>query len=346
MDNNPNLYSFTARITVLAVFACCCVLYFAFMQSIGLSKMNAGIDSISLFLLIAGFGALIRLIQHHFHAKSPLNLPNMSTIVLFGAILMLVNHYSSLYFFSGEADQVHILRYAFLPKSIFILFLLALILIYHWSQQQKNEMEQINQRTIEKEREALKIQLNSLQQQFQPHFLFNSLNSINALTLSNPSEAQRMIQLLSEFMRGAIRENQAELIPLREEIRHLQLYTDIEKVRFGDRLCVHYDVPEEVLDFPLPHLILQPMIENAVKYGLYGNIDGVEISIVVKLQNERLVITMTNPFDPTTSAGARGTGYGLQSIEKKMQILYRQANLLSIKRRENVFITELTIPRV
>ncbi len=346
MDNNPNLYSFTARITVLAVFACCCVLYFAFMQSIGLSKMNAGIDSVSLFLLIAGFGALIRLIQHHFHAKSPLNLPNMSTIVLFGAILMLINHYSSLYFFSGEADQIHILRYAFLPKSIFILFLLALILIYHWSQQQKSEMEQINQRTLEKEREALKIQLNSLQQQFQPHFLFNSLNSINALTISNPTEAQRMIQLLSEFMRGAIRENQAELIPLREEIRHLQLYTDIEKVRFGDRLTVMYAIPEELLDYKLPHLILQPMIENAVKYGLYGNIDAVEISITGSMERDQLVIRMSNPFDPATSAGAKGTGYGLQSIEKKMQLIYRQANLLRIQQNENFFSTELKIPQL
>ena len=346
MANQPNMYSFTARITILAVFAAGGLLYFSFMQSIGLSKMNAAIDSISLFALIAGFGILIRLIQNYFHAKSPLNLPNISTIVLFGALLMSINHFTSLYFFSDGEDQVHILRYAFLPKSIFSLFLLALILIYHWSQQQKHEMEKINQRSLEKEREALKIQLNSLQQQFQPHFLFNSLNSINALTISNPTEAQRMIQLLSEFMRGAIRENQAELISLKEEIRHLQLYTDIEKVRFGDRLSVIYDVPEELLDFKLPHLILQPMIENAVKYGLYGSIDTVEISIVATLEQDKLVIRMSNPFDPTTSAGAKGTGYGLQSIEKKMQIIYHQANLLSVHGNENVFIVELTIPRI
>lgn len=344
MDNNPHLYSFTARITILAVFACCCVLYFAFMQLIGLSKMNAGIDSVSLFVLIGGFGALIRLIQNHFHSKSPLNLPNMSTIVLFSGLLMVINHFSSLYLFSGDANQTHILRYAFLPKSIFTLFLLALVLIYHWSRQQKTEMEQINQRTVDKEREALKIQLNSLQQQFQPHFLFNSLNSINALTISNPIEAQRMIQLLSEFMRGTIRENQAELISLREEIRHLQLYTDIEKVRFGDRLSVVYHVSEELLDFKLPHLILQPMIENAVKYGLYGNIDAVEISITGSLERDQLVIRMRNPFDPITSAGAQGTGYGLQSIEKKMQLIYRRAHLLTVQQRENIFTTELTIP--
>jgi sensor histidine kinase YesM len=340
------MYSFTARITVLALFAFCSVLYFAFMQSIGLSKLNAAIDSISLFILIAGFGALIRLIQNYFHSKSPLNLPNMSTIVLFGTLLMLVNHFSSLYFFSGEADQTHILRYAFLPKSIFILFLLALILIYHWSRKQKTEMERINQRTIEKEREALKIQLNSLQQQFQPHFLFNSLNSINALTISNPAEAQRMIQLLSEFMRGNIRENQAELVPLQEEIRHLQLYTDIKKVRFGDRLSIVYDISKELLDYNLPHLILQPMIENAIKYGLYGSIDAVEIQIAAFLDGNQLVIRMSNPFDPTGSAGAKGTGYGLQSIEKKMQIIYRQAHLLSVRQEDNLFITELTIPQL
>ena len=88
------------------------------------------------------------------------------------------------------------------------------------------------------------------------------------------------------------------------------------------------------------------MIENAIKYGLYGSIDALEIKIAAFLDGNQLVIRMSNPFDPTGSAGAKGTGYGLQSIEKKMQIIYRQAHLLSGRQEDNLFTTELTIPQL
>jgi LytS/YehU family sensor histidine kinase len=220
------------------------------------------------------------------------------------------------------------------------------LLIYFWTEQQKIETEKLNLRAVEKEREVLKIELNSLQQQFQPHFLFNSLNSINALTISNPQEAQKMIHLLSQFMRGSIRENQSELVTLEEEVTHLKLYTDIEKVRFGNRLNVNYHIPTELLSKKIPHLILQPLIENAVKYGLYGSLDEVQIKIEAKFENNQLLITMSNPFDSSTSASAKGTGYGLPSIEKKMQILYNQYNLLTIKKTENLFTIQLKVPQL
>lgn len=330
---------------VIILIAGFCVIYYLFMDGIGLSNLNAGIDMLSLLLMLLVANQLISTIQRFFHANSPLNIANISAIVLFSSIVLLVNHYSSMMLFSGDKYEIHILRYAFIPKALFILFLLSILLIFYWSQKQKMEIDEANKRQIEKERDSIKIQLNSLQQQFQPHFLFNSLNSINALTLSNPEEAQKMVHLLSEFMRGSIQENQSELVTLEEEIKHLKLYTDIEKVRFGDRLIVNYTIPDELFGLKLPHLILQPLIENAVKYGLYGNVDNVSINIKAEFENKQLLISMSNPFDPLTSSSAKGTGYGLVSIEKKMQILYHQYNLMTIQKTEDLFTIQLSIPQ-
>lgn len=322
------------------------IVYYLFMSSIGLTNLNAGIDMLSLMILLVAANQLIATIQRFFHANSPISLANVSTVVLFSLIVSASNHALSLLFFSGAETQFFILKYALIPKTILILFLLSILLIFYWSQKQKLEIEEANLRLLQKERDAIKIQLNSLQQQFKPHFLFNSLNSINALTITNPKEAQKMVHLLSEFMRGSIQENQNELITLQEEIHHLKLYTDIEKVRFGDRLNVQYEISNDLMDQKLPHLILQPLIENAVKYGLYGNIGEVVIHIAAYKSGNDIVITMENPYDQNIGSEARGTGYGLQSIEKKMRILYHQYNLLTIHKTDNKFKIELKVPQL
>lgn len=323
-----------------------CLIYFFFIQSVGLTYPNAIIDSICLALFLIPITLLISHIQNSFHSSSPLNIANIGSLLLFSAAVVVSNHYISINLVHSDFKQIDILRYAFVPKAIYTFFILTILLIYFWTERQKIETDKLNLNAIEKEREALKIELNSLQQQFQPHFLFNSLNSINALTITNPKEAQKMIHLLSEFMRGSIRDNKSEMVTLEEEIKHLKLYTDIEKVRFGDRLNVNYKIPDELLSKKLPHLILQPLIENAVKYGLYGNIDDVHIDITANFKNNQFQISMSNPFDASTSASAKGTGYGLPSIDKKMQILYNQYNLLTIEKTETIFTTKLIVPQL
>jgi len=343
-----NRYSFFSKekVNVFIGLIIFCLIYFFFIQSVGLTYPNAIIDSVCLAALLVPTTLLIGHIQTSFHSTSPLNIANIASLIMFSTAVIFSNHYISINLVHSDFMQIDILRYAFIPKAIYVLFILSILLIYFWTQQQKIETEKLNNRAIEKEREALKIELNSLQQQFQPHFLFNSLNSINALTIANPQEAQKMIHLLSQFMRGSIRENQSELVTLEEEIKHLKLYTDIEKVRFGNRLNVNYDIPSELLSKKVPHLILQPLIENAVKYGLYGSIDEVQIDIKAVFENNQLIISMSNPFDSSSSTSAKGTGYGLPSIEKKMQILYSQYNLLSIKKTKNLFTIQLNVPQL
>ena len=147
-------------------------------------------------------------------------------------------------------------------------------------------------------------------------------------------------------MRGSIQQHQSELVSLKEEIRHLQLYTDIEKVRFGDRLHVNYEIEESLLDMKLPFLILQPIIENAIKYGLYGNTDQVTIALLARMHENHLEIAVSNPFDVITQETNKGTGFGIRSIQRKLLLIYQRSNLLKTQTENSIFTATLQIPQL
>lgn len=287
---------------------------------------------------------VIHVTQRYFHSSNVFNFSNISMLLLFTAIQIGVFHlsFSALYSESSVLMSAH--QSTLLIRGVILFLFYAICLMSFWIHQQKIREERIQHFAIEKERESIRIQLNSIQQQFKPHFLFNSLNSIGALCINNPKEARKMIQLLSDFMRKAVREHENEMISLEEEIVHMQRYTEIEKIRFGHRLNITYEIEDECLPILIPSFILQPIIENAIKYGLYGSIDDVEIIIEVRKKEAHTLITVSNPFDADSSQETGGTGYGLKSIHKKLRLIYKQGNLLSTYQADNLFITELTIP--
>jgi len=302
-------------------------------------------DVLSLFLVSLACISLLEIIQKYFNSKKAFNVSNSALILL---IIVVVT--GSNYFFSGifsgwnESYREHI-------QSIFPIQLIAITLFFlliHlrlWSNKRVEQDEKVKQLAVENERALVKIEINSIQQQLKPHFLFNSLNSINALTMTNPQEAQKMVQLLSEFMRGSIQQDQNSIVSLEEELRHLQLYTDIERVRFGDRLNTEYSIAPDALTCTVPFLILQPIIENAIKYGLYGNTDAVTIFIAAKRENNSLLITVSNPFDAITQKTNKGTGYGIRSVNRKLLLLYKRGNLLSTSTKNSIFTVQLQIPQ-
>jgi LytS/YehU family sensor histidine kinase len=147
-------------------------------------------------------------------------------------------------------------------------------------------------------------------------------------------------------MRGSVQQNQSELVTLQEEIRHLKLYTDIEKVRFGDRLHIAYHIEKQLLDKKLPFLILQPIIENAIKYGLYGNTDQVTITIGARMHENQLELAVSNPFDTITQKTNKGTGFGIRSVERKLMLIYRRSNLLKTQSKNSIFTATLQIPQL
>jgi two-component sensor histidine kinase len=192
---------------------------------------------------------------------------------------------------------------------------------------------------------ARDAELANLRRQLQPHFLFNSLNSISALAGHQPEQARLMVQQLSDFLRGTLRQDDQSLVSLDEELQHLNLYLAIEKVRFGHRLQTAIQIDENARSSKLPSLILQPILENAIKYGLYDTTGDTIIAITATREDRQLIIRITNPYDSTTVTSRPGTGFGLSSVQRRLDLLYLRNDLLTIHRGEQSFITTVHIPQ-
>ena len=225
--------------------------------------------------------------------------------------------------------------------SVLLIACTGIIGLLWYSLQEVKEKEA---RANHVEKMLKEAELFKLRQQLQPHFLFNSLNSISALTLSDAKAARHMIQQLSDFLRSTLQRNEQQLIPLAEELNQLILYLDIEKVRFGHRLQTKIDCSDETLPLLLPALLLQPAVENAIKFGLYDTLDEVTIEIKAAKQKDDLLITISNPFDAETAQPAHGTGFGLQSIRRRLYLLFARQDLVQTQQHENIFTATLLIP--
>ena len=209
-----------------------------------------------------------------------------------------------------------------------------------------SEEEQENrQRRNDAERLAKEAELFKLRQQLAPHFLFNSLNSISALIGSRPEQARKMIQQLSDFLRGNLKKEEQLWVPLSEEIQYLELYLDIEKVRFGHRLSTVIICDDDCLERKLPPMLLQPIVENAIKFGLYDTTEAVTISIRAWLDGKFVRIEVSNPFDPETSRPKKGTGFGLTSIQRRLYLIFARPDLIETRIENNLFTTIVRIPQ-
>jgi two-component system LytT family sensor kinase len=207
-----------------------------------------------------------------------------------------------------------------------------------WNEQKENQERKTDAEKLAKEAELFK-----LRQQLQPHFLFNSLNSINALIGTRPQEARKMLQQLSDFLRSTIKKEENQFISFAEELENLKLYLEIEKVRFGYRLKTATDIADQTLQWKIPALLMQPLMENAIKFGLYGTTGEVSITLRAIVDNNHLVVSITNPFDPDMQM-PEGTGFGLQSVKRRLYLLYGRSNLMEINKTQNAFVVVLRIP--
>jgi two-component system LytT family sensor kinase len=237
----------------------------------------------------------------------------------------------------------------FLQKSIPIRFAYALLTIsfmtlFNWLWNKLSEQKEIDKRQSDFENLVKEAELTKLRQQLQPHFLFNSLNSISALVVTKPNEARKMIHQLSDFLRGTLK-NEQQSTTLSEEFEHLKLYLEIEKVRFGHRLTVEINSAENSDNCTLPSLLLQPIVENAIKFGLYDTSEEITISISAQVQGSYLSVEIKNPFDPQTQDATKGLGFGLSSIARRLHLLYARNDLLIIRKEDNIFTTTLKIPQ-
>ncbi|MES1261656.1 MAG: histidine kinase [Acidobacteriota bacterium] len=190
---------------------------------------------------------------------------------------------------------------------------------------------------------ARESQLKALKAQVNPHFLFNSLNSISALTAINPAEAREMCIRLADFLRTSLRLGERMTIPLAEELALTKMYLDVEQVRFGGKLRVVQDVSPACANCSVPALVIQPLVENAVKHGIAMMDEGGEITMSVRRDQDWLRFTIANPFDPDAPSAGRN-GIGLRNIRERLEAFYGTAARLDIQVEERLYQVTLTLP--
>lgn len=240
------------------------------------------------------------------------------------------------------------LRGSHLIRGLIVWLMVTLVAFLSWIWYYIKEQRDSEMREQDAARLAREAELTTLRQKLQPHFLFNSLNSISALAGSRPEQARKMIQQLSDFLRGTIKRDDQQLVTLDEELSHLELYLEIEKVRFGHRLKTLMTKDEQSSSMKLPSLLLQPIVENAIKFGLYDTTGEITIELVAEAEDGYLTVTVTNPFDPSTSQPRAGTGFGLSGVQRRLYLLYARNDLLTTQQQDGeqaTFITQLRIPQ-
>ncbi len=207
------------------------------------------------------------------------------------------------------------------------------------------EQAEAEEREVKMQQMAKESELYQLRQQLQPHFLFNSLNSISALVKAQPDKAREMVLQLSDFLRGTIQKEANKWIKVEEEISFLNLFTDIEKVRFGHRLKVDFKVEEGINELKLPHLMVQPLLENAIKHSLYGLTGEVTIEVDFRKKEKNLEVIIKNPFDPNAGQ-AKGAGFGLEAVRRRLFLIFGRYDLLKTNALSKQFTVELLIPQL
>lgn len=193
---------------------------------------------------------------------------------------------------------------------------------------------------------AQDAELRSLRYQVNPHFLFNTLNSLSSLVLiGKPKEAEAMIQNLSNFYRTSLSSDPLEDVTLAEEVELQRLYLEIESVRYPKRLRVKIDIPDAVMGQHVPALILQPLVENAIKYGVSRTTRPVELTISAKSEGDVLILSVLDDGEAVDPDHVGGNGIGLANVRDRLEARYKSAARLDTQAiRGGGFVAMLTLP--
>ncbi len=206
-----------------------------------------------------------------------------------------------------------------------------------------DEARAAEQRALEVQLVAREAELKALRAQIEPHFLFNSLNSISALTTTDPAGARRMCALLGDFLRATLRVGVRERIPLEQELAMVRQFFDIERVRFGARLCYEQRADPAASTFPVPPLLLQPLVENAVNHGIAQLLEGGTVRLDVAKAGDGLRIVVDNPFDADGQRPER-RGVGLENVRRRLATQYGGAASVDVNDGNGRFRVTITLP--
>ena len=222
-----------------------------------------------------------------------------------------------------------------------VLYLLALS-IYHvtvaYDATREAEAQRLEFQVLTRDAE-----LRALRAQLNPHFLYNSLTSISALTLADPAGARRMCVLLGDFLRNTLKVSTLDRVPLSQELSLIDSFLSIEQVRFGTRLSLERDIDPAAVTCRVPPLLLQPLMENAVVHGIASLLEGGVIRLGVARRDGRLLIRVENPRDPDVAPRRHG-GVGLENVRRRLQTAFGDQARVDAVADASSFRVELNLP--
>jgi len=222
-------------------------------------------------------------------------------------------------------------------------FIYGLIILTYYLFVSLSNLSEKSARESKLESLVKETELKMLRSQINPHFLFNSLNSISSLTITDPEKARDMVVKLSEFMRYALSRKDEQPVSLQNELENLRLYLDIEKVRFGEKLTLEEDIDSNCLDFKIPVMLLQPLYENAVKHGVYESTESVRIMTRLRIIDGYFEISISNNYESTPSL-KRGTGTGLLNVTRRLELFYGNKASIKTLKENGLYTVTLYIP--
>ena len=239
---------------------------------------------------------------------------------------------------------------AVIPRDLTLVFVSGVLLyaesiVVHYFLLAFESARAAERRVLESQVSAREAELRALRAQLHPHFLFNSLNSISSLTGPDPEAARRMCQMLGDFLRMSLGLGARERVALEEELALAERYLAIEQVRFGARLGFEKRVEPETRRCLVPPLLIQPLIENAVKHGVADRVEGGEVKIEVRRRGGALEVTVENPRDPEAPP-RRGSGLGLENVRRRLDALDPRTTRVDVFREPDRFRVVLTLPAV
>ena len=260
---------------------------------------------------------------------------------------LLLNHTAAA--FAAAALFVGLSRLMNVPASQMPLLFGAALLLYllavalHYVLLSFQSSQQAETREQEAKVLAREAELKALKAQINPHFLFNSLNSISALATIDGQRARDMCLRLSDFLRSTLKLAEHEMIPLDQEVALVKTYLDVERVRFGERLRVEQSMTTACEHCKVPSLILQPLVENAVKHGIARLVEGGQIHIAGQCADGILHLQLENDFDPEGKPAPK-SGLGLVNVRNRLQALYQNRARLTTQVRDNRYCVDLELP--
>lgn len=316
--------------------------------------LNAGLQE-SLLLFVPLYFLILVFILPNYYACRGLPIRETPWLLLLGTHLLIMGVLTGLWMLIGDAYTGLLNSLVSEPgwQSLFdtslyinlgiVVIQYEIVALIHYLYLALEKTKNLEQAALKQKLLISQAELQTLKATVNPHFLFNSLNTLSNIALSAPETVQRFCLLIAEFLRYSVAYSKKSSATLSEELEHVQNYLGIERERFGDRLETRFEIEESLMDVTVPPLILFPVVENAIKHGIDSCMEGGLLEVVVRQQAGSLVFEVCNPVDQL-GRKLKGTGHGLSSVKQRLQTRYGEQALLKAERDNGNFKTSIYLP--